>query len=377
MKLAGLRVVDLSSFLPGPYLTLALADHGAEVIKVEAPGGDHGRGIGPAEPRPDGAAETVFFRNLNRGKQSIVLDLKQAADLQTLYALTDKADVVVESSRPGVARRLGIDYETLAARNERLIYCSISAFGQSGPLAARPAHDLALQAMAGVIATNLAPDGSPAMPAIPVTDYLSGLQGLAGVLMALYRREQTGRGDCIDIAMLEAGVAACLNVLGPAMAEGRQQNPAHERTTGGAAFYRIFDTAEGRQIVLAGQEPKFVKTLLEAIGRPDLIALCAKPGPHQAPVVAALQARFAAMTLAEASAWLGTLDVCWGPVRTYPEMLDDEHLQARSFVLTGDDGRRHIAPVIRFQGEAACPSYTAPALDEHGAEIRQSLKEHE
>ena len=145
MKLKGLKVVDFSSFLPGPYLTMTLADHGAEVIKVEAPGGDHGRHIGLS----DGPV-TVFFRNLNRGKQSVVLDLKTPAGREAALKLTDVADVVVETFRPGVADRLGIGYDAVARRNPRVVYCSISAFGQSGPYRDRPAHDLALQAVGGL-----------------------------------------------------------------------------------------------------------------------------------------------------------------------------------------------------------------------------------
>ena len=132
MKLAGIRVLDLTSFIPGPYLTMAMADHGAEVIKIEAPGGDHTRHIG-LKDGPD----TVYFRNFNRGKKSVVLDLKQPADHAAFLALAESADVVVESNRPGVAKRLGIDYDALSARNPRLIYCAISAFGQDGPRAGR------------------------------------------------------------------------------------------------------------------------------------------------------------------------------------------------------------------------------------------------
>ncbi|MEO0030413.1 MAG: hypothetical protein RIS94_171 [Pseudomonadota bacterium] len=358
MKLEGLRVLDLSSFLPGPYLTLALADHGAEVIKVEAPGGDHGRHIGLRD-----GADTVFFKNLNRGKRSVVLNLKDAGDRAHFLTLADSADVIVESSRPGVAARLGIDYETLSARNPGLIYCAISAFGQTGPLAGRPAHDLALEAVTGVVSTNLGADGRPALPAIPASDYLAGLQGLAGVLMALVRRHTTGLGDYIDISMQESMLAATLNVLGPTMAEGRQPDPACERTTGGAAFYRIYDTGDGRQIALAGQEPKFVDSLLTAIGRPDLAPLCATPGPHQQPVIEALQATFAGMTSDEVSPFLDRLDVCWGMVKTFPEALADPQLAARGFVMHDEDGRAHLASPIRFQREPAQPLLAVPALD--------------
>lgn len=371
MKLSGLKVLDLSSFLPGPYLTLALADHGADVVKIEAPGGDHGRHIGLRD-----GDQTVFFKNLNRGKRSIVLNLKSFEDRERFLTLADSADVVVESSRPGVAVRLGIDYDTLAARNPGLVYCAISAFGQSGPRADRAAHDLALEALTGVVSTNLGADGKPAIPAIPVSDYLSGLQGLSGVLMALLRRQVTGKGDYIDISMQESMLAATVNVLGPTMAEQRQPDPTVERTTGGSAFYRIYDTSDGRQIVLAGQEPKFVVSLLTAIGRPDLVPLCVEPGPHQLDVVAVLQARFGGMTAKEIEQFLDGLDVCWGLVKTFPEALVDPQIVARDFVVRDAEGRTHLASPIRFRHEPACPSFDVPALDRDRTEILYSAPEH-
>jgi len=262
MKLEGLRVVDLSVFLPGPYLTQQLADHGAEVIKVEAPGeGDPGRHIGLSD-----GPSTVFFRNLNRGKQSVALNLKDPADRDALLALCDSADVFVESFRPGVVDRLGVGYDALRARNPRIVYCSISAFGQVGPYRERPAHDLALEALSGALGTTLGRDGQPAIPGVAIADMVSALHGLAGVLMALLRRERTGAGDYLDIAMHDAMVAAGPNILGPTLAENRQPNPKDERTTGGSAFYQIYDTKDGRHLVLAGQEMKFVHNLLAALG---------------------------------------------------------------------------------------------------------------
>lgn len=370
MKLVGLRVLDLSSFLPGPYLTLALADHGAEVIKVEKPpSGDHGRQIGLRD-----GAETVFFKNLNRGKKSIMLDLKKPADRATCLGLADQSDIVVESSRPGVAARLGLDYNSLAARNPGVIYCAITAFGQTGPLAGRPAHDLALQAMTGVLGTNVDATGEPVNPAIPTADYLAGLQGLAGVLMALQGRQLTGRGDYIDISMQECLLAATLNVLGPTMAEGRQPVPRLERTTGGSAFYRAYRTADARRIVIAGQEAKFIDALLGALGRRDLAPLCQQPGAHQEPVVELLQGTFERMTLAQIDAWLTPLDICWAPVKTFPEALDDPQIAERNLILRDEAGRRHIGSPIRFRHEPALPELKVPSLDEHSAELRTKIQ---
>jgi crotonobetainyl-CoA:carnitine CoA-transferase CaiB-like acyl-CoA transferase len=357
VKLEGLRVIDLSLFLPGPYLTLALADHGAEVIKIEPPGeGDPTRHLGPT----DGGA-TVYFRNLNRGKKSVVMDLKKPEERDALLRLCAGADVFVESFRPGVVERLGVGYEQVRARNPGIVYCSISAFGQHDELRQRPAHDLAVEALSGVLSVTLGEDGRPAIPGLPLADLLAALQGLAGVLMALLRRSRTGQGDYVDIAMHDCMLAGLANILGPTLAENRQPVPRHERTTGGSAFYRLYETADGRHLALGGQEMKFVKNLLGALGRPELAALCERPGAHQQPVMQFLEATFKAKTLKDNLAFLSGLDVCYAPVNTLPEALD----AAAAKLLTDELGRRHLAPAIRFRDEPAQPKLREPRLGEH------------
>jgi crotonobetainyl-CoA:carnitine CoA-transferase CaiB-like acyl-CoA transferase len=359
MKLEGLQVLDLTLFLPGPYLTLALADHGAEVIKIEPPGeGDPTRHLGPVD-----GASTVYFRNLNRGKKSVVLDLKNPQDREALLRLCESADVFVESFRPGVVDRLGVGYEQVRARNPRIVYCSISAFGQQGPYRDRPAHDLAVEALSGVLSMTLGEDGKPTIPGLPLADLLCALQGLAGVLMALLRRERTGKGDFVEIAMHDAMLAGCANILGPTFAENRQPVPRHERTTGGSAFYRLYETADGRHLALGGQEMKFVRNLLGALGRPELAALCERPGPHQQPVMEFLEGVFRRKTLQENLDFLSRLDVCYAPVNTLPEALD----AARDKLLEDESGRRHLAPPIRFRDEPARPDLREPRLGEHDA----------
>lgn len=368
MKLQGIRVLDLSNFLPGPYLSLQMADHGAEVIKIEQPGeGDPGRHIGLSD-----GPHTVFFRNLNRGKKSVVLDLKQPADREALLTLVDSADVFIESFRPGVAARLGMDYATLSPRNPRLVYCSISAFGQTGPHRDRPAHDLALEAYAGALSLNVGADGAPAIPGLPVADLLAALQGLSGVLMALLRRRDTGRGDYLDIGMLDCMVAALRNVVGPTFAEGRQPDPRLERTTGGSAFYRLYATQDGGHIALAGQEPKFIHALLGALGRPDLAEPVLRgPGAHQQPVMDFLAQTFRQATRAQWEHRLAGLDVCFGAVNTLPQAFEDPQVLARGMVLRDDQGRPHIASPIRFLDEPAAYDLASPALDQHATLLRR------
>jgi len=370
MKLAGLRVIDLSQFLPGPYLTLALADHGAEVIKVEPPDGDPGRRIGVA----DGPA-TVFFRNLNRGKKSVVLNLKEPRDRERLLRLAATADVFVESFRPGVVDRLGVGYEQVSRQNPAIVYCSVNAFGNHGPYRDRPAHDLAVEALTGLLSMTLGDDGRPALPGIPMADIAAALQGLAGVLMALLKRQGTGRGDYVEIAMFDSLFAATPSILGPVFAENRQPDPKAQRTTGGAAFYRLYDTRDGKQLALAGQEPKFIERVLGALGRVELSELCARgPGPHQQPVVELLQAFFASRSREEGLEWLATLDVCFAPVNSLLEATLDPNVAARQLLLKDEAGRKHLAPPIRFAEEPARPVLREPLLGEHTDDVLAELE---
>jgi crotonobetainyl-CoA:carnitine CoA-transferase CaiB-like acyl-CoA transferase len=234
---------------------------------------------------------------------------------------------------------------------------------------------LALEAMSGILSVTLGDDGKPAIPGIPAADVLAGLQGLAGVLMALLRRRDTGLGDYLDISMHESAVAATLNILGPTIAEGRQPIAKHERTTGGAAFYRLYETSDGRHLALAGQEPKFIHALLGALGRPDLAAPCLQgPGPHQQPVMDFLADTFRLKPLAEWNAWLAGLDVCYGPVNTLPEALTDANLKARGMVMEDARGRPHIGSAIRFRHEPAKPTLRAPGLGEHTESILEEIR---
>ena len=282
---------------------------------------------------------------------------------EALLKLCETADVFVESFRPGVVERLGVGYEQVRARNPRIVYCSISAFGQQSAYRERPAHDLAVEALSGVLSMTLGADGKPTIPGLPLADLLAALQGLAGVLMALLARSRTGKGDYVDIAMHDSILAGTANILGPTLAENRQPVARHERSTGGSAFYRLYETADGRHLALGGQEMKFVKSLLGALGRLDLAPLCERPGPHQQPVMEFLEGVFRSKTLKDNLTFLSGLDVCYAPVNTLPEALD----AAADKLLRDELGRRHLAPPIRFRDEPARPGLREPRLGEHDA----------
>ena len=370
MKLEGLRVIDLSRFLPGPMLTQFLADHGADVVKVESPNeGEPTRHVGETR---DGIS--VFFANTQRGKRSLALDLKQPAGVEALMRLAEVSDVIVEAFRPGVADRLGVGHAQVAARAPRIVYASISAFGQLGRYRDVASHDLAIEAMAGVLSITRGQDGKPAMPGIPAADLSSALVALSGVLMALLRRKDTGRGDFLDIAMADCLLPGMANNLGAAMAERRQPDVRHARSLGGNALYALYETREGGWIALGGQETKFAVNLLTLLGRPDLVALCKlPPGPAQEPVRAFLRETFRTRTRDEWVAHFRGHDVPFAPVKTLPEVLDDPHFRERGMVLGDTRGWDHIGNPIRFADEPAHERLTLPALGEHTHEILRSL----
>ena len=366
MKLSGLRVLDLSLFLPGPMLTLMMADHGADVIKVEPAGeGEPSRHLGY-----ETGGMSVWFRNTHRGKRAIQLNLKDAGDHALFMRLAAEADVVVEAFRPGVVDRLGVGYAALSAVNPRVVYASVSAFGQDGPYRDRPAHDLAVEALAGVVSLNEGFDGKPTPPHMPVADALASTLALSGVLMALLRREATGRGDYLDVAMFDSVLAWTPNVTGKIFATGEPHVPKAERSFGGNAMYGLYQCADGRWIALGGSEAKFARNLLEALGRLDLLALALlPPGEGQAPLRAVFRETFAERTQAEWVAWFEGRDIGFAPVRDLKEAFDDPAVAARGMLARDANGEPMVGTPLKFRDEPAMIDPRAPALDAHRAEI--------
>lgn len=373
MKLEGIKVLDLSLFLPGPTTSLMLADHGAQVIKVEALGeGEPNRHIGQRRGTPPDD-RSVYFDCTHRGKQSLALNLKSEAGLEIFMRLVEQADVVIEAFRPGVVDRLGVGYAAVAARNPGIIYASISAFGQTGPLVGRPAHDLAVEAMCGLLSVNADAQGQPVLPGMPTGDMLAATLTLAGITMALYRRTQTGRGDYLDMSMMDSIFACMPNSMGAVFGESRPPVLSEERIWGGNAFYRIYQCADGRQVVLGGVEMKFVRNLLTALGRDDLIELCKAPGAQQQPVIAFLEATFATRTQAEWIDFMADLDVCFAPVNDLRTGLELEQTRAREMVLVDAQGKEHLGVPIKYQDEPARPQLASPAHGEHTDAILAEL----
>ncbi|MFY3744892.1 CaiB/BaiF CoA transferase family protein [Anaeromyxobacter sp. Red801] len=367
LPLAGVRILDLTRLLPGPYATLVLADLGADVVKVEDPqGGDWLRWMPPLAGEQSGA-----FHALNRNKRSLALDLRRPEGAEAFLRLAARADAVVESFRPGVLDRLGVGYEALRARAPGLVLCSISGYGQDGPYAARAGHDLDYCAVSGVLAANGAPD-APRPLGVQVADVAGGAwPAVAGILAALLRRASTGEGAHVDVSMTEGALALLAMPLGMAWARGAPLERGRELLDGGAACYGVYRTRDGRFVALAALEPPFFAAFCDAVGRPDL-------APRQwddggAAIRAELEAVFAARTRDEWAAFAAAHDACVAPVLEGDEPRADPQLAARGAFVAVDtpwEGRAlpAVASPVRLRGEAA-PLRPAPRLGEHGEAV--------
>jgi crotonobetainyl-CoA:carnitine CoA-transferase CaiB-like acyl-CoA transferase len=358
-KLSGITVIDLSVFLPGPMMTVMMADQGADIIKIETTAGDPAREQAPFE-----AGQSVWFRNLNRGKKSIALDLKCEEGKARLWQLISGADVFVEGYRPGVMKRLGFDYAAVSARNPAIVYCSISAFGQEGALAHHPAHDMATQALAGFMSVNDGVDGIPVVPGAPSADIAAGLTALSATLMALIGRNRTGKGDYIDCAMFDSVLPWSAHTAGTAIMGGEAPISAKQRSLGGAGFYQVYATSDGKHIVLGGREIKFAENLLNALGRPDLIEHARREAGEQTGLIIYLRATFAMRSRDEWVAWFADKDVAFAPVLDFREALDQPHIAERGLWIE-HDGAHHISPAIRFASEN-WQARNAPELNADG-----------
>lgn len=370
MKLEGIRVLDLSLFLPGPLLTQMMADHGADVIKLEPRGdGEPNRGIG--QKRGD---VSVYFSNTHRGKRSLQLNLKHDAGRELALKLAATADVIIEAFRPGVINRLGLGYGDVRQVNPSVVYASLSAFGQTGPYVRKPAHDLATEAYAGVLSANLGFDGKPAIPALPAADMLAATIGLSAVLMALLRRKDTGEGDCIDLAMMDSLVACLPNSMGSVFADKQPPTIRDERIWGGYAMYNIYETADDRYIVLGASEIHFAESVLKKFGREDLIPFCEPPpGTRQEPVRAFFRETFKQQPQAYWIEWFEGVDAAFAPVKNLREAMDDPQIRFREMVIEDENGHEHLGIPVKFLNEPGRVNFALPALGEHNEEIAASL----
>lgn len=325
--LDGIKVLDLSRVLAGPYCTAMLSDLGADVVKVESPRGDDARHLGPFR---DG--ESVYFALLNRGKRSIALDLKAESDLATFWQLVDEADVVVENFRPGVTQRLGIGAEALLERNPRVVVASISGFGQAGPLSDRPAYDLIVQAMSGLMAGTGPEGGPPTRVGESVGDVVAGVFAALAIVSALHGRTVTGVGTHCDIAMLDSLLALQVTPLSILNATGSLPGPVGNRHPVSTPF-DTYPTKDGLCAVAVANAAMF-RRFAEMVGRPEMAddpAYADDTGraEHREEIEAAATAWSSRLTTVEALEAAAAHGVPAGPIRSLDEALEDPHLSDR------------------------------------------------
>jgi crotonobetainyl-CoA:carnitine CoA-transferase CaiB-like acyl-CoA transferase len=358
--LHGLKMLDLSRQLPGPFCSAMLADLGADVLVVAGPNDPFGMGI----------------PGLARNKRSMTLNLKSTDGKEIFRKLAADADILLEGFRPGVTERLGIDYATLSAGNPRLVYCSISGYGQDGPYRDKVGHDVNYLGYAGVLNFIGEAGRPPAIPGVQIADIGAGsLMAVIGILSALIARRETGRGQFVDIAMLDGALAwnayaVLLARLGQCTERGKSQLTGHH------PCYAVYETRDGRFVTVGAYEPAFWATLCRHFGREDFIARQWDDGAARVEMFDFFRSAFRQKTLAEWLAELGDAEICFGPVNTVQEALRDPQLRHRRMIVEVErEGRREeiVASPIKLSDTPPSIRTPPPAFGEHTEEVLGSL----
>jgi crotonobetainyl-CoA:carnitine CoA-transferase CaiB-like acyl-CoA transferase len=370
LPLAGLRVLDLSRLLPGPFCSLLLADFGAEVIKVEDTGmGDYVRWSPPYYEGAEQSSRSALFLALNRGKRSIRVNLKSEAGRDVLLRLVRDADVLLESFRPGVMERLGVGYERLREQNPGLIYCAITGYGQDGPLRDRSGHDTNYLALNGLLGLTGDADGPPVQAAGQIADIGGGsLMAAVGILVALRERDRSGQGQLVDCSMFDGSLSWLAMVAAEAFAGGRAPQRGQLPLAGRFVCYRPYACADG-YVSMGALEPKFWSAWCEGVGRPELVAhQFDAPGSETHAQVAAV---FAERTREQWRQFAAAHDCCLEPILELDEALDSELVRAREMVVAVEqpgvaEPVRQLGVPIKLTRTPADPGRgPGPGLGEH------------
>jgi len=362
--LHGVRVLDLTRLLPGPMATLHLADMGADVVKIEdTETGDYARAMGPARGR-----SSVFFQLINRNKRAIRLDLKQPQGREVLLRLAKGAEILVEGFRPGVMAKLGAGYDDLAAVNPRLVYCSITGYGQDGPYADRAGHDVNYIGYAGV-GDQIGAREAPVVPNFQIADLLGGaLTPVMGILAALIDARSSGRGRHVDVAMTDAVFAHAILPLVGFLEHGKAPGRGTGMLGGGLPCYNVYRTRDGRYMAVGALERKFWETLCDILGCPELKGKHIVYGEEARPVRERLAAIFASRAQREWAELFDRADCCVSPILTVDEALANEQLRARGMSVV-EDGLTQFASPVKFSEFEFSIERPAPESGEHTDEI--------
>ena len=332
LPLEGVRVLDLSRLLPGPFCSLLLADFGAEVVKVEDMGmGDYARWSPPHYEGAQASANSALFLSLNRNKQSIRLNLKDERGREVFLRLVEGADVVLDSFRPGVLDRLGVGYERMSAVNPRIVYCALTGYGLDGPLRDRSGHDMNYLGLVGLLGLTGEEDGPPVQAAGQIADVGGGgLMAAFGILAALRERDRSGEGQLVDVSMADGALSWLAMTAATYLADGVVPRRGHVPLAGAFVCYRPYECADG-WVTLGALEPKFFKAFCEGVGRADLAQHQFQPPGSDAH--REIEAIFRSRTRAEWTAFAGEHDCCLEPVLALDEVMDSELLRAREMVV--------------------------------------------
>lgn len=328
LPLEGIKVLDLTRLLPGPLCTLMLADLGAEILKVEPPGGgDYTRWFPPVRSEMSSA-----FAALNRNKRSLAIDLKNPHGVEAIKRIIPKVDVLLEGFRPGVMARFGLDYESVKAMNPGIVYASISGYGQTGPLAQRAGHDINYLARTGVLSVMAADKQAPIVPGIQIADVTGGSwMGVSHVLAGLFRKERTGEGCFCDIAMTEGLLPYLVMEMGNISGGAPQPEAGRTMLGGGAPCYNVYRCKGDGFLAVGSLEPKFWMGVLQALDCLDLMDDGLSLNEEGAATKEALQTLLLTKTREEWADFFAKLDVCVEPVMSIPEVQEDEHAKARGY----------------------------------------------
>ena len=374
--LAGLKVVELARILAGPWAGQTLADLGADVIKVESPEGDDTRKWGPPFIDREHDRSAAYFHSCNRGKRSIAVDFRTPEGQDTVRALVADADILIENFKVGGLAKYGLDYNSLAQVNPRLIYCSITGFGQEGPYAHRAGYDYIIQGMSGLMSVTGDPSGQPQKVGVAVTDIFTGLYSVAAILAALHQRDTTGTGQHIDMGLLDVATSITANQAMNYLTTGRPPERignAHQNLTP----YQVFDCADGWIIIATGNDPQYHRlcALLgveEMAKAPEFLTNADRIANRDEMTRRLTEAtlRFSKSDLLAACEAQG---VPAGPINDLGEVFDDPHVTHRG-MRAEFDGVPTVRPPFRFSDAEIAMHRPPPKLDEHGEEIRAELK---
>jgi crotonobetainyl-CoA:carnitine CoA-transferase CaiB-like acyl-CoA transferase len=384
MPLEGITILDLTRLAPGPYCTMILADLGADVIKIEEPGPPTGRraeqagGLSTDTSMRIGVDRHSPHWALNRNKRTLGLNLKHHEARQIFYQLTERADVVVEEFRPGVAKRLGIDYDTLRQRNNRLIYCAVTGYGQSGPYKDLVGHDINYISMAGCLGMIGQVGGPPVIPHNLIADFAGGgMHGAIGVLAALMARERTGRGQFVDIAMTDGVYSLLVSHLSTYFATGMVPRRGETLLDGSRHFYNLYETKDGKWLSLGCIEPWFYANLCRALGREDLMHRELVESEQGEEVKGVLADIFKTKSRDEWFDILTRSDICVGKVYDLDETENDPHLRAREMIVEVDHPQagqvKQVGISVKLSDTPGQIRFLAAPMGTHTEEILTAL----